>query len=632
MWTRVLWFLLLFSFPALLLGATQANAGEFVSRDVYYKTEGVVSGPAAPRLADQEYPRLSEIPVLQESRLVIWVLAQQHNYWGGFVFGVLVLIVLLEISSFVVRTRESAQRYDGYAYEILRLVVLALSAAAVLGGLLLFGLLALYPDLMRYLASVFRPFFLGYGVLLVVFSLVLYLYYATWYGMSVGLPKWLHASLGVLAGGLGTLLVLIPNAWGSFMMSPAGVDEQGRFLGNYWQALHTALWNPLNVHRIAGHIVFGTAVIAAYAAYLALTEKTREERVRYDKMAYMAALATMFVLFTFQFGGSWLMREIYAYRQQMGITLLGGLLAWQGIVLAGLFGSLFLGINYYLWQRINAEDEGARYGRYAKYVFLILAACTAVYITPHTMVMTSRELLQMGGQQHQVLGNYGVESAKNAAINIMMVVTMWSFILWGKSRSRNVSHSIDRFIVVAFLAGAANILWLGIYGYYIPANVRVGLSVPMMVTTLSLIVLGVVAFRKSSQAGPSGRLAWENLPERGYYVLFFLAFTITWIMGLGGYRRSSVRLFWHITDIMRDNSPWAFTHTNGFAANVITMNAIIFWLGLLLLVWMARLKKGKTRIFTVCRTITAGVAHEMWRSVKGDGLGSGPSPLSFLFR
>lgn len=563
-----------------------------VSRDTYYQTLEIISGPRPPVLTDADYPRLSGLPI-SESRVIIWVLAQQHNYWGAFVFGVLVLVVLLEIGSLMVRTPESTQRYDGYAYEMLRLVVLALSAAAILGGLLLFGLLALYPDLTRYLASVFRPFFLGYGILIVAFSVVVYIYYSTWQSMSAGLPKWIHASLGVLAGSLGTLLVLIPNAWGSFMMSPAGVDQYGRFLGNYWQVLHTATWNPLNVHRIAGHIVFGAAVISAYAAYRALTEKTREERAQYDRMAYMAALTTMFVLFTFQFGGYWLMREIYAYRQQMGITMLGGLLAWLGIVLAGLFGSLFLGINYYFWQRINAEDEGARYGRYAKYVFLILAACMAVYITPHTIVMTSRELLKMGGQQHPVLGNYGVESAKNAAINIMMIATMWSFVLWGKSRFRNASHSIDRFTAVAFLAGAANILWLGIYGYYIPANVRVGLSVPMMVTTLSLIVLGGVVFRKFSQAGARGHQAWESISGRGYYVLFFLAFTITWIMGLGGYRRSSVRLFWHVNEIMRDNSPWAFTHTVGFAGNVITMNAIIFWLGLLLLVWMARLGKDR---------------------------------------
>ncbi|MGH7146347.1 MAG: cytochrome ubiquinol oxidase subunit I [Nitrospiraceae bacterium] len=595
MLVRVLWFLLLFGFLASFLDAAQANAGEFVSRDVYYKTEGIVAGPAAPRLTDQDYPRLSEIPALQESRLVIWVLAQQHNYWGGFVFGALILIVLLEISSLTVRTRETAQRYDGYAYEILRLVVLAVSVAAVLGGLLLFGLLALYPGLTRYLAGVFRPFFVGYGVLLVVFSALVYLYYSTWHRMSVKLSKWLHASLGFLTGSVGTLIILISNAWGSFMMSPAGVDESGRFLGNYWQVLHTALWNPLNVHRIAGNIVFGASVIAAYAAYRALTEKLHEKRTHYDGMTYMAALTMMFVLFTLQFGGYWLMREVYAYRQQMGITLLGGLLAWLGLILALLFGSLFLGINYYLWQRIDAGGGRARYGRYTKYVFLILAACTAVYITPHTMVMTPLELKQMGGQQHQVLGNYGVESAKNAAINIMMVVTMWSFILWGKSKSQEVSRSYNWIIVPAFLAGIANILWLGIYGYYIPANVRVGLSVPMIVTTFNLIVLSAVVFRRSSQTGSSGRRAWANLSERGYYVLFFLAFTVTWIMGLGGYRRSSVRMFWHVTDIIRDSSPWAYTHTIGFAANVISLNAILFWAGFAILVWLAKVQRSSLK-------------------------------------
>lgn len=565
-----------------------------ISRDTHYGTQGIVAGPAAPRLTDQDYPRLSEAPVLQESRLVIWVLAQQHNYWGAFVFGALVLVVLLEIGSMTVRTGESTQRYDSYAYEILRLVVLALSAAAALGGLLLFGLLALYPDLTRYLASVFRPFFLGYGLLLSLFNAVAYLYYSTWKRMSTGLFKWLHASLGILASSVGTLLVLISNAWGSFMLSPAGVDQYGRFLGNHWQVLHTATWNSMNVHRIAGHIVFGAAVISAYSAYSALTEKTHEERLRYDKMAYMAVLVTMFVLFTFPLGGYWLMLEIYAYRAQMGITLLGGLLAWLGVVLAGLFGSLFIGINYYLWQRINARDEGVRYSRHAKYVFLILGACMAVYITPHTMVMTPRELLQMGGQQHQVLGNYGVESAKSPAINIMMVVTMWTFVLWGKCRSQKASLSIDRFIVAAFVAGAINILCLGIYGYYIPANVRVGLSVPMAATTLSLLMLSGVVYRQFSQAGSKSHQTWTSISGRGYYVLFFMAFAITWIMGLGGYRRSSVRLFWHVTDIMRDNSSWAYMHTTGFAANIITLNAIIFWLGLLLLVWMARV--GEIRL------------------------------------
>lgn len=569
-----------------------------VSRDTYYQTLGIISAPRPPVLTDADYPRLSGLPI-SESRVIIWVLAQQHNYWGAFVFGVLVLVVLLEIGSLTVRTPESTQRYDSYAYEMLRLVVLALSAAAALGGLLLFGLLALYPDLTRYLASVFRPSFLGYGVLLVVFNAVVYLYYSTWQRMSEGLPKWLHASLGVLACSLGTLLVLISNAWGSFMLSPAGVDQYGRFLGNYWQVLHTATWNPLNVHRIAGHIVFGAAVISAYAAYRALTEKTREDRARYDWMAYVAVLTVVFAFFTIPAGGYWLSREIYAYRQQMGITMFGGILAWWGTVLVSLVAALFLGINYYIWQRISSTDQAERYRHCPKYVFLVLAFCTVPYITPAIPVMTPLErktVIEDGFKHTKVWSNYGQESAKQPAINIMMIVTMWSLITWWKCQQQaeqKVFWRSDLFINGFFLLAIANLLWMGIYGYYIPANVRVGLQIPMVATTFSVVIMGLCVYGRTPKLSQRSQAGWGNLSVRGYYALFFMAFAISWVMGLGGYRRSSLRLFWHVNEIMRDNSPWAFTHTVGFAANVITMNAIIFWIGLLLLVWMARLGKDR---------------------------------------
>ena len=31
-------------------------------------------------------------------------------------------------------------------------------------------------------------------------------------------------------------------------------------------------------------------------------------------------------------------------------------------------------------------------------------------------------------------------------------------------------------------------------------------------------------------------------------------------------------------EVFRDNSPWAFTHNIGFAANVMSLNVLIFWL------------------------------------------------------
>jgi hypothetical protein len=41
-------------------------------------------------------------------------------------------------------------------------------------------------------------------------------------------------------------------------------------------------------------------------------------------------------------------------------------------------------------------------------------------------------------------------------------------------------------------------------------------------------------------------------------------------------------------EITRDNSPWAFTHPMGFAANVITFNTLLFWGGMILIFWLAK--------------------------------------------
>jgi len=42
--------------------------------------------------------------------------------------------------------------------------------------------------------------------------------------------------------------------------------------------------------------------------------------------------------------------------------------------------------------------------------------------------MSPAELKAMGGQQHPVLGNYGVMSAKNGGINVIITTTVLSFV------------------------------------------------------------------------------------------------------------------------------------------------------------------------------------------------------------
>ena len=146
-----------------------------------------------------------------------------------------------------------------------------------------------------------------------------------------------------------------------------------------------------------------------------------------------------------------------------------------------------------------------------------------------------------------------------------------------------------RLVTGAFIAAMVNILWLGIYGYSVPANVRVGLSLPMWATTFTMVLLVSVLAIRNRRVSEDDSLSWGNLSNRAYYGLFSLAFVVTWIMGLGGYRRSSLRLFWHVNEIVRDASPWAYTHTVGFATNLISFNALLFWGGFLALLWLAKI-------------------------------------------
>ena len=568
-----------------------------MGRDVYYKTEGVVSGKPAPKTTDNptDYPRYNF-----ESRVLLWFANQQHLYYGSFVLAVPIFCMIIEFMGVVTKDRAMGKKYDQLAYDFVKISLTAYSLTAILGGILIFTFLTLYPAFFGYLSSIFRPVMHIYALLFVAESGTLYIYYYGWDKMKEGLLKWIHLSMSVILNVIGTTLMFLANSWIGFMMSPAGVDEQGRFLGNIWHVIHTALWNPLNIHRILGNMAFGGGVVAAYAAYRFLASKTEEERAHYDWMGYIAMAIGVAFLIPLPFAGYWLMREVYAYRQQMGITLMGGLLAWLFIIQATMIGILFLSSNYYLWQALGRMRGAEKYQRYIKYLVFILVVGFLVFITPHTIVMSPAELKAMGGQQHPVLGNYGVMSAKNGGINVIITTTVLSFIWYQRgNKVPMVSWAKfgDIFMGVFFFWAYVNIIWLAIYGYYIPANVRIGLSVPQVASTLSCLFfmtgLNLAMMKGAKQSGP---IEWGKISIRSQYAIIMLATAFTWMMGLMGYIRSSVRLFWHVNEIMRDNSPWAYTHTVGFAANMISFNVLFFWITILFVFWLGTLGAKKAPV------------------------------------
>ena len=72
-----------------------------------------------------------------------------------------------------------------------------------------------------------------YALMFVAESGTLYIYYYGWDKMKEGFLKWIHLSMSVVLNVIGTALMFLANSWIGFMMSPAGVDEQGRLSREY---------------------------------------------------------------------------------------------------------------------------------------------------------------------------------------------------------------------------------------------------------------------------------------------------------------------------------------------------------------------------------------------------------------
>ena len=364
-------------------------------------------------------------------------------------------------------------------------------------------------------------------------------------------------------------------------------------------------------------------------------------------MAYIGNFIAIIGLIPLPFAGYWLGREIYGYDQQLGITMMGGIFSWLFIVQAVLIGALFLGANYYLWLGMERIPGAERYRRLIPWMLGILTVCFLVWLTPHSLVASLEEARKMGGAHHPLLGVFGVMSAKNTVVNIMILTTFLSFLIYrrgNKGEPRPIAEqsvaskiTLGAITAVALMilfwaqtgplqaAGKGWVLWIeaacvvaalgltflnrgtmgqallfvmsavvvmafGAYGYFVEAIVRINFSIVQVTSVLMVLLMStaidVVIFRGAPVVG---EIQWGQIPERAQYILFLLATSFTWLMGLMGYARSGLRTHWHVFNVMRDYASDAFTPTLGFACWVISGIVVVFLLLVSFIFWLAHL-------------------------------------------
>jgi len=546
-----------------------------------------VPGAPIPGTGPGSHPDYRRFPIIG-SRVAIWVVAQLHLLFAAFVLAVPMFALLIEYIGY--RTKD--KRYDHLAHEFTKLLSTSFSFTASLGAMLTFLLLVLYPKVTNYLTNIFGWSFMPYAALFFAEAIFMYAYY---YGWGKFHPR-VHLLLGLCLNLVGICIIGLADAWLTFMNSPNGISEGGDLISR-WQAVHNFTWMPINVHRLIANISFGGSIAAAYGAFKFMGAKTDEERAHYDWMGYVGNFVAISALLPLPFAGYWLGKEIYAYSQNLGMTLMGGAFSWLFIIQAVLIGTLFLSANYYLWLGMGRIEGAERFRGFIKWLLASVTLCFLVWATPHSLVATVEEARKMGGSHHPMLGVMGVMSAKNTAVNILILTTYISFLLYRRGNKRATVPWASKGNKAQFLIFAITALFviaLGVLGYFVEAKVRIRLSVPQVISVLfamiSVTIIDIFMFRK---AETTGGIRWGKMPMRSQYALFLIAITFTWTMGLMGYARSGMRQHWHVYGIMKDTSPDAFTPTLGFATKVVSVTTLIFFCFISIVFWLSSLQGRK---------------------------------------
>jgi len=420
-----------------------------------------------------------------DTRRLVWFLAQMHLFFGAFVLGVPLFAVIIEI----VGWRNKDPKFDKLAHEFTSLLSIAYAVTAAFGGLLAFALFILYPTFMGYMAGLFKDVMFLYALLFFGETFALYLYYYGWdwlksdkplsrraqlifkalgaaiilfgvvfsfggigpemrvdtrsfmvllYILPTGIGllmirdlKSSHIFIGIMLNVVGTAIMQLANSWAGFMMSPAGVDAEGVMTGTVWHVFENVLATPIAIHRMLGNLAFGGLVAGAYAAVKFISARTAEDKAHYDWMGYISNFVAIAALIPLPFAGYYLGREVYSTSAVMGNNMMGGDFSWTFIIQAMLVGSLFIISNYYLWSGMTRIPGAERYYKFIKFILFTLILSFAIWLTPHNLPLSAQEVGEMGGSQyHPTLKFMGLMPAKNAVVNLIILSTFFSFLLY----------------------------------------------------------------------------------------------------------------------------------------------------------------------------------------------------------
>ena len=495
-------------FLAIFLVALAVNTGVAQESAEEVKTEEVAG--AEGEVVEEEVSVPYEVAEYRnffgiDGRLVVWIISQLHLLFAAFVLAVPLFVVIIE----AIGEKSGQVKFDNLARELTKLLSTAFATTAALGGLLAFALYGLYPGFMRYMTDVFHPYMFVYALCFFGEVFFLYAYYYSWDLLRTGKGKWLHVFLGVMLNVFGTTLMMLANSWATFMMAPAGIDMKTGAILDRAAAFSNFLWMPVNIHRIIANVAFGGFVVGAYAAVKFMGAKTEEDKAHYDWMGYIGNFIGLAAFIPLPFAGYYLGREIYSASPVMGNIMMGGAFSWTFIIQAILIGMMFVGGNYYLWNGMARIKGAERYTPYIKYINIVIFFCFAVWLTPHNLPLSGEERALIGEQYHPFSKFFGVMAAKNAVVNLLILSTFFSFLLYKRANKGETlpfkSHGNGARVTMVVTVGITilYLVWyaMGLKGQDLSETVKPYMSPLLTCITIQIIALICALFLTFANKG-----------------------------------------------------------------------------------------------------------------------------------
>ena len=215
-----------------------------------------------------------EVPIIGKN-VVIAVLVQSHILFAAFIIGAVLIAATSEYLGVVTKQ----PRYERFARNLARFVVLLFASGAALAITFVLALITLFPVFFSYLQNIFFWVFLIEAFMFLGQIIIVYAWYNVWDKLAY--RKILHVTFGMIAGFFGLMAMTMIDAVASYMLTPAeapATDVARTFLNQTMV--------PLNMHRFVGNFSYAGFLIAGWGGWRYLRSTREEDREYYDWMGH----------------------------------------------------------------------------------------------------------------------------------------------------------------------------------------------------------------------------------------------------------------------------------------------------------------------------------------------------------